>query len=134
MALADNTLEYKPYRGECEPVTEITVAKLIMHKDHLEVKCFYKFQELIDPVSMEPFARGHFIGDVRYRDNFVKVHLLIRKGDIEVCRSVRIHELDKKQEECPIIEISTNKNRFNVLCKNDEADMIMKALKTYILG
>jgi hypothetical protein len=115
-------IQWEPYRGEAEPVkvSADNVAKIILHPKHLEIKCFYHFDELI-PGGTKP--------------NFCKCHLLLKREHLELCRSVRVHSDDPNQEESPIIEIYGKSGlAFAILAKTHDIDPIFKHLRAWILS
>lgn len=119
-----DVITYKPYRGQCEPVTNITIAKIVLFKEYIEIRCFYDFKEFVSNDDPK-----------RYRDNFVKCHLIMKRESLEVCHTVRVNPLDEREEELPLIEIYGKSGlRFNMVAGSEDCVRAMKALRDWILS
>lgn len=120
-------IEYKPYRGKCEPVINVTIAKIALFKDYIEIRCFYEFKEYVS--NDDPDL------DKRFRDNFVKCHLIMKRESLDVCHTVRVNPLDQSEEECPLIELyGKSALRFNMVADADDCIKAMRALRNWILS
>lgn len=115
-------LNYTPYRGKTEKITDLRRASIELHPNYIEVVTSYDFL--------------HFDGVETFNDRFNTAQL-IPKSLVSVTRGFSYHQFDLEKEECPLVTINCpgDYEPVWIRCKtNKEADMIYESLREYLLA
>lgn len=114
--MTDLKINYKPYRGKAERVTEITIARLIFHESYLEILLSYDFE----------------YEDGGIKINEVRSNMFIPKIGMSFERTVISHNQD---DLIPVIILDSAaiQDPFYLWTAEEEIKDIMNALKSWLL-
>lgn len=114
------TIEYKPYRSEVEPVTEVFDGRVILHPKHFESIQHYTYDSLDD--------------GIRKKDDLYKQALLQVKDKITLTRTNYIHTYDKSEQSVAGVNVNDGESVLFRFKTDEEADKFYAKIRNWLLN
>lgn len=113
-------IEYVPYRGPKQPVSNVKSAKIFLYPKHLEAIVFYDYhyKKVVEGIEQDPQIL-----------ELVRIHAVIPKAQICLLRTIATHKSDD-EEITHLIELTEN---LAIWASEEEITPIFKKLKSWVL-
>lgn len=112
-------IEFKPYRGAIEPVTNVYTSEVNLLKNHIEVLQYYEFDRLEDGTTKPDIVKG--------------LDLYPKEG-LAICFEAVTHIDDKDEELFSRLKITTYGGEYTYIWASDkELYDIFKQIKNWLI-